>query len=108
MCGQSKTMIVRTASITATEITAGTSQHWCDVVAGTSLTVKSGFKTIVGYSLPQAGGASTLKAHIVGDETGTYRDIELASTGSFLMMPAIDYIDLANSTIDASLILLAE
>ncbi len=106
--GQSNQVIVKTASITGVELKASGSKHWCNVSA-TELLIKSGFKTIVGYSLPSSGGASTIKAHIVGDETGTLRDIELADSGAFNMMPAIDYIDIALSgTIDDSLILLAE
>ncbi len=105
--GQSNQVIVRTASITGVEVKAGTSQHWCTVSA-TELNVIDGNKTIIGYSLPASGGSSTLKAHIVGDATATLRDLELAETGSFIMIPAIDFIDISNSTVNDSLILLAE
>ncbi len=106
--GNRKTEVTYSRSVTATELTAGTVRHWYDITTGVELQVKQGEPVISAYSLPSTGGTSTLRVHITGDDATTLRDIEIADTGAMVMLPSIDYIDLANSTIDASLILIAE
>ncbi len=107
MSGTKNNVIVATSSITASEIASQTGQNWYTITA-TELQVKRGFKTFVGYSLPSSGGTSLLKVHLYGDESAKLIDIEVADSGAFQMLPAFDYLDITNSTIDPALILLAE